>query len=44
MDQLKDKIEEEADRADDAEQEAKVPITISLVRQCKFSMEFNENK
>ena len=28
MDQLKDKIEEEADRADEAEQEAKVPTTI----------------
>ena len=26
MDQLKDKIEEESDRADEAEQEAKVPV------------------
>ena len=27
MDQLKDKIEEESDRVDEAEQEAKVPLT-----------------
>ena len=29
MDQMKDKIEEEAGRADEAEQEAKVPVTTS---------------